>query len=269
MTFGATSPYKSRVIPTAQATAFAVCATALAAAVAVQAQGASDARRAVSAFVSRLADTRVADLEVRQSLTIYHSDGRHPQSTGEQRVMLKMPRRQRVEQVLEGRREVRLTVGDRTWVRHPDGRVVEVPPGERDRARAALFTALPRSAEDLLAEWKSFGVRDDVTHASRVRGRPVTVIGAGPGERATPAVWLDPEYGVVRVVTRDRLPSGSALVDVVFSEHRPLLAGFHFPHRQELFADGRLLLLVVVRSAAVNVGLADALFDPGALRREP
>jgi hypothetical protein len=56
-------------------------------------------------------------------------------------------------------------------------------------------------------------------------------------------------------------------VDLTFSEHRPLAGAFAFPHRQEAFVNGKLLLLVVVRSVAVNTNPADALFDPESLRR--
>jgi hypothetical protein len=56
-------------------------------------------------------------------------------------------------------------------------------------------------------------------------------------------------------------------VDLAFSEHRALTGGFFFPHRQEAFVDGKLLVLIVVRSVRVNTGLADALFDPDELRR--
>jgi hypothetical protein len=95
----------------------------------------------------------------------------------------------------------------------------------------------------------------------------VTVIGARPGERDTPAVWIDPEHGVVRFIRRERLPKGEGVVDLTFSEHRPLAGGFFFPHRQEAFVDGKLLVLFVVRSVAVNTDLPDALFDPTALRQ--
>jgi hypothetical protein len=126
-----------------------------------------------------------------------------------------------------------------------------------------------RTAADVLAEWRTLGVRDDVSHVTRLGGRPVTVIGAGPGERDTPSVWLDDERGVVRFVRRERLPQGEGVVDLAFSEHRPLVGGFAFPHRQEAFVDGRLLLLIVVRSVRVNTSPADALFEPEALRRTP
>jgi len=230
---------------------------------------ASDATQAVEAFVARLSGADVSELAIEQTFTLYHPDGRHPQSTGEQRVWFKVPRRQRIEQVVEGRREVRLAVDDKVWVRTADGRVRETPAGPRDQERTHLIMPFRRTAADLLAEWRALGVRDDISHVTRVNGRPITVIGAQPGERAVPAVWLDAERGVVRFIRRERLPRGEALVDVAFSEHRPLGNGFAFPYRQEAFVDGNLLVLVVVRSVTLNGGVPDALFDPDALRRGP
>jgi hypothetical protein len=71
----------------------------------------------------------------------------------------------------------------------------------------------------------------------------------------------------VRVVRRQRLPRGEGLVDLSFSEHRPLAGAFAFPYRQEAFVDGKLVLLVVVRAVAINTNPPDALFDPESLRR--
>ena len=233
---------------------------------------AQDARAAVEAFVARLSDVNVTDLVIVQHLTLYDPGGRHAQSTGTQRVLFKLPRRQRVEQTVEGQREVRLIVGDRVFVRQPAGKVYEAPalPAESDRTR--LLVPVRRSAADLLAEWRALGVRDDVSHVVRVRDRPITVIGARPGDRNVPAVWLDAQYGVIRFVTfvpRETLPTGPTTLDLAFSEHRRLPGGFFFPYRQELFVGGKLLMLFTVRSVDVNTNLPDALFDPDALRREP
>lgn len=225
---------------------------------------ASESRRAVEAVVGRGAGAPITDLTITQTLTIYHPDGRHPQSTRDLKIFVKPPNRQRVEQTIAGRREVHLAVGDRAWVRHADGRVDEVPRGRREH-RWHLCALMPRDAADPLVEWRSLGVRDDVSHLVQVRGRPVTVIGAGAGDRTSPAVWIDAEYGVVRVITRER---GSGLVDRVCSEHRPLLNGRYFPYRQELFTDdGKLRLRIVVRGVEVNTNLSDTMFDPDVLRR--
>jgi len=225
-----------------------------------------DARAAVEAFVARLSDVQLGDLVVDQSLTLYHLDGQRPVSAGEQRLLFKLPQRQRVEQTVEGRREIQLTVGDRVWVRRVDGKVQEVSGAEPVRALTHLIVPVKRRAPDLLAEWRARGVRDDVSHVARVGTRPVTVIGARAGDRDVPAVWLDADYGVVRIVTRERLPNGTKLFDLTLSEHRPVVGRFFFPYRQEAFVDGKLVVLFTVRSVAVNTNPADALFDPASLR---
>jgi outer membrane lipoprotein-sorting protein len=229
---------------------------------------AADARSAVEAYVARLAGTNVEDLSVSQTFTLYHPDGRHPAVTGSQRLFLKLPRAQRLEQTVDDQREVRVTIGERVWVRQHDGRTFQAPPADGRRDRVHLLTAFQRSADDLLREWQTFGVRRDVSDETRVGGRRVTIIGARASERDRPAVWIDPEHGVVRFITRERLPQGEALVDVVFSDHRPLIDRFFYPYRQEVFADGRLLVLVAVRSVAVNTRLSDDLFDPDVLKRK-
>src|SRR5438309_2368014 len=87
---------------------------------------AQDARAAVEAFVARVADVQINDLVIDQNLTLYHPDGQRRVSGGEQRMLFKLPQRQRVEQTVEGQREIRLTVGDRVWVRRADGKVSQV-----------------------------------------------------------------------------------------------------------------------------------------------
>lgn len=233
---------------------------------------AQDARAAVEAFVARVSDVQINDLVIDQNLTLYHPDGRGRVSGGEQRMLFKLPQRQRVEQTVEGQREIQLTVGDRVWVRRADGKVSQTTVAEPTRAFTHVLVPVKRRAADLLAEWRARGIRDDVSHVARVGGRSITVIGALPGDHDSPVVWLDPDYGVVRFVTRERLiardgaPSGSRLVDLTFSEHRPLVGKLYFPYRHEVFVDGKLLVLFTVRSVAVNSNLADALFDPASLK---
>lgn len=233
----------------------------------VSGRAADEARRAVVSFLDRISGVTVTDLTIRQQVTIYHADGLHPHSTGDQVLYVKGPHRRRVEQMVDGRREVHLTVGGRAWVRLADGRVEEVPRDRRGPDRTDLCAPLTRRPADLLAEWRNLGVRDDVSHQVEVRRRPVTVIGAKAGDRDSPAVWLDHEYGVVRVIART-LPTGRGLVDLTCSEHRPVASALYFPHRQELFSGGKLLLRLIVHSVTINGSVPDALFDPDALRRE-
>jgi len=229
----------------------------------------------VEAFVARVSDVQISDLVIDQNLTLYDQDGQRRVSGGEQRMLFKLPQRQRVEQTVEGQREIRLTVGDRVWVRRADGKVSQVTAVEPGLTH--LLVPVKRRAADLMSEWRARGVRDDVSHVARLAGRQVVVIGAHPGDRDVPAVWLDPDYGVVRIVTRERLrgvgeqreralPNGARLFDLTLSEHRPLLGRLYFPYRQEVFVDGKLLVLITIRSIAINTNPADSLFDPANLK---
>jgi len=250
-------PYKKSVIPSV--VVFLILLS-------VSSGLAADARTAVDAFLSRLSGVSLTDLAVTEAFTLYSPNGRSARATGDRRLFVKIPGRQRFEQTVEGRREVRLVVDNRMWVRQADGRVYEAPPAEAERVRSRLLTPFTRSATDLLAEWRAHGVRDDVARAERIGDRTVTVIGARAGDRTSPAVWLDPEWGVIRFIARERLPTGDGLVDLTLSDHRRLVKDFFYPFRQEVFLDGKLLTRVTVKSVEANTNLAAELFDPEALR---
>ena len=226
---------------------------------------ATEARAALERFLARAAGTPLRDLTIEQDLTVFNPDGRAVFASGTQRVIFRFPDQQRVEQSVEGRGEVRLTVRGKTWRRGSDGKVTELP---QDRGQAiALAVPLRRSADEVLAEWRALGIRDDRAHEVRMAGRLVTVIGAQPGERDRPAAWLDPEYGVVRFVAREAADPGPVLTDVSFSDYRPLVGPLFFPYRQETFRSGKLLVRLLVRSLTANTSPADALFDPSTLVR--
>src|SRR5262245_63547117 len=62
----------------------------------------------------------------------------------------KVPQRQRVEQTLDGQREIQITVGNKVWVRRVDGRVVEFPAVEPLRTLPTVLIPVKRRAEELL-----------------------------------------------------------------------------------------------------------------------
>src|SRR5256886_16274996 len=82
--------------------------------------------------------------------------------------------------------ETQPPVGARVGARGADGKVYEAPATGRGSESTRLLVPARRTAADLLAEWRTLGVRDDVSHVVRVRGRPITVIGARAGERDVP-----------------------------------------------------------------------------------
>lgn len=251
-------PYKEIVRrPTASLTLLGVLLFAGSAA-------AQDARQAVEQFVSRLGQVSVTDMMVTETLTLHNPKDSWQRVTGERRLWIKVPARQRQETKVEDFRELLVLNGDRLVVER-GGKVFEAPPPDRARQRVHTLFPFPRTADDLLVEWRSLGVRTEVAEAVRVGGRTLTVIGARTGDRQSPSVWLDPDYGVVRFITREAGPGGPKLLDLAFSEHRKVPAGFFYPFRQEIFLNGKLLSVAVVRSVEVNTGLPDSLFDPDAL----
>lgn len=225
---------------------------------------AQDARQAVEEFVSRMGEITVTDMVVTQTLTLHNPKDSWQRVTGERRLWIKVPARQRQETKVEEFHEVIVLNGDRLVIQR-GGKTFEAPPADRARQRVHTLFALPRTPADLLVEWRSLGVRTEVAESTWVGGRRLTVIGARAGDRQSPSVWLDPDYGVVRFITREDGPGGPKLLDLAFSEHRKLPAGFFFPFRQEIFLDGKLLSVAIVRQVQINTGLPDSLFDTDAL----
>ena len=99
--------------------------------------GAAEPRVALERFLARTAGTALRDLTLEQDLTVFNPEGRAAFATGTQRLVVRFPDQQRVEQVVEGRTEVRLTVRGRTWRRGPDGAVTTLPT-ERAHAISAM-----------------------------------------------------------------------------------------------------------------------------------
>jgi hypothetical protein len=91
--------------------------------VGVSAAAAQDSRVAVEAFVARFSDIQIGDVVIDQNLSLYLPDG--------QRLFFKVPQRQRVEQTLDGQREIQITVGNKVGVRRADGRGSSSSPWSR------------------------------------------------------------------------------------------------------------------------------------------
>src|SRR5262249_46179030 len=145
--------------------------------VGVPVAAAQDSRVAVEAFGARFSDVQIGDVVIDQNLSVSLPDGQRPYLSGEQRMFLKVPQRQRVEQTLDGQREIQITVGNKVWVRRVDGRVVELPAVEPLRTLPTVLVPVKRRAEELLAEWRARGRRgapspDPRAGARRGAGRP-------------------------------------------------------------------------------------------------
>jgi hypothetical protein len=228
---------------------------------------AQDARTLLEQFLSKISAVSVNDLAVTQEIVVVDPSGSGQKVSGEQHLYLKPPNKRRLETQLESSRVVTLVNGSRL-VMQRDGKAYEAPPGDRMRDWRGPIFLFQRSAQDLLAQWQGHGIRTDVLHQTTHGGRAVTVIGAAPGDQSLPSVWLDPVYGVVRLVTREETPAGLKRIELSLSDFRPMVNGISYPYKQETLLDGQPFSVVSVKSVRVNSGLSDELFDPDRLLRE-
>lgn len=223
----------------------------------------------VERYAARMSGVTIGDLLVTQSLTVVNPQNPVDRVTGDQRLSVKFPARQRLETRIAGEREVRLLSGGRMVIQR-GGRAFEAPPPERERQQpGGVLIPFERTAAGLLSQWRNLGIRIEVSHVTTVGGRQVTVLGAQAGDRASPAVWLDPDYGVVRLVTKDHSTGTARTLELVYLDHRKVVGEFFYPYEQQGLLDGKLVFAVRVRSVEINVGLADSIFDPDALLKEP
>ena len=140
-------------------------------------------------------------------------------------MLFKLPQRQRVEQTVEGQREIQLTIGDRVWVRRADGKVSQGAAGEPTRALTHLLVPVNRRAADLLAEWRSRGIRDDVSHVGRVGGRPVTESEPADLLVNCTSVGLGADQTFKDLpIAADDIVDYCALIDLVYTESATALA---------------------------------------------
>lgn len=228
---------------------------------------AQDVSAAVERYAARLRGVAVGDLLVTQSLTVVNPRNPADRATGDQRLSIKFPARQRLETRIGGEREVRLLSGGRMVIQR-GGKAYEAPPQQGGYQRGDLLIPFERTAAELLSQWRSLGVRTEISHVTTVDGRQVIVIGARAGDRTSPAVWLDPDYGVMRLVTRDTSTGTARTLELVYSDHRKVAGEFFYPYDQQGLLGGELVFVVRVRSVEINVGLGDSIFDPDALLKE-
>lgn len=226
-----------------------------------------DGPPALERFLLKASSVTVSDLSVAQEIILTDPGGSGQKASGEQRLYLRPPAQRRIEITVEGERIVRLVNGSRLVIQR-DGKSYEASPAERLRDSRDLTLPFQRSAREFLAQWQSYGVRTDLVHETEYGGRKVTVFGLSRGDDSAPSVWLDADLGVVRLVVREETPVGPKRVELSFSDFRPLIGQFLYPHRQQTLLEGQPFITTTVKSIRVNSGLADDLFDPDRLLRE-
>lgn len=173
-------------------------------------------------------------------------------------------RAQRLEIRDPQRTQVELLSARRDLFRFDSGAAPSAPP---DRLRAAPFFELlgdsradpgGQRGQALLAR---MGVDTEVVSLDRFDGRPVYVLGAGPGDLGRPQLWIDKEsYVPVRWLVPNRAAGG--LDDVRLLGYRFPTTGPWWPERMEVWRGQSRTRALFFTRARMNVRIDPALFEP-------
>ena len=153
-----------------------------------------------------------------------------------------------------------------------DSRRVEITAGGQTSAEPILAEPLaeflfPRalSAEatktELIALCQRLGVDLSVNSLGRLGTRIAYVLGAKPGEKERPQIWIDKEwFEPIRVVYKDTYHGKSGIWDMQWREWNSREAGETVPHVIERRFDGQLISRSEVQKSTPNARLSESLF---------
>ena len=122
------------------------------------------------------------------------------------------------------------------------------------------FDVYGQPPEKTIVQLRAEKINLGVLHRDSLDGRPMLVVGAGPGDTTTNQFWVDAERLLfVRLVQTD--PQRRRTQDIRFEKYVQHGGGW-VAERVRFFGDGRLILLEEYSDVRANVTLDDALFLP-------
>lgn len=177
---------------------------------------------------------------------------------------------------------IRSGQGQRTEYRDPAGTRIELLSARRDLYRFARGVAPSTPPErvraapllELLGDARAdpggrrglallarMGIDAEVVTLDRFNGRPVYIIGAGPGDLGPPQLWIDKEaYVPVRWLMPNRSLGG--IDDVRLSGFQYPTTGPWWPERMEVWRGDKRARALVFTRARMNTPVDAALFEP-------
>lgn len=122
------------------------------------------------------------------------------------------------------------------------------------------FDVYGQPPEKTLAQLRAEKINLGVLHRDSLDGRPMFVVGAGPGDTTTNQFWVDAERMLfVRLIQTD--PQRRRTQDTRFEKYVQHGGGW-VAERVRFFGGGRPILLEEYSDVRANVMLDDALFVP-------
>jgi membrane protein YqaA with SNARE-associated domain/outer membrane lipoprotein-sorting protein len=114
---------------------------------------------------------------------------------------------------------------------------------------------------ELIALCQHLGIDLSVSSLARLGTRVAYVLGAKPGEKDRPQIWIDKEwFAPIRVIYKDTYHGKSGVWDVQWREFNSREAGEVMPRLIERRFDGQLVSRSEVQKATPNARLSESLF---------
>lgn len=155
---------------------------------------------------------------------------------------------------LEDMKTVVIDDGTAVWIVNPMMGKSRIPPSEGSKYRGQWYCSeyIPAQAE--------------IAGSETVGGRECWILDVKDEDADYSRIWIDTN-SLVLVKLESESGDGETTT-ALFSDFRKIMGDYELPHRTELYAGADLISTIVVKSAAVNTGLSDDLFDADAVAAE-
>lgn len=157
-------------------------------------------------------------------------------------------------ELLAGMKTIVIDDGTNVWIVNPGLGKSKVPPSEGSKYRGQWYCSEYIPAEAVVAGTETVG------------GRECWILVVKDDDADYSRIWID-----TKSLALAKLESASAedeTTTALFSEFKEIVPGYELPHRTDIYAGKDLISTIVVKSASVNTGLPDNLFDADAAAAE-
>jgi outer membrane lipoprotein-sorting protein len=142
--------------------------------------------------------------------------------------------------------------GKSAWIVNPMMGKSQIPPEEAEKYRAKW------SCSDYMP------VAAKIVGSEKVGGADCWVLSVMDESSEYAKLWI--EQGGLRIMKMEGKPQEGVATTILFSDYRKVSGAFEMPYKTVMYSGKDMISTAVVKSAKVNSGLSDELFDASAIK---
>lgn len=156
--------------------------------------------------------------------------------------------------LLEGMKTIVIDDGTSVWIVNPAMGKSKIPPSEGSKYRGQWYCSeyIPALAE--------------IAGTEKIGGRECWILAVKDEDADYSRIWIDAKSLALAKV--ESVSDEGEATTAVFSDYRKIAGDHELPHRTDIYAGADLISSILVKSASVNAGLPDGLFDADAAAAE-